>query len=183
MSSGEIRALRTEIESLRQLLESARLNLTEVRDRVEALETAWGPSSRAGSVRDREETAMGIQWFLRAQLRLSRSWPRTKRAEQNLLHRPLFASLHQRRQSWAFGEESRLYLILADFEGNLVAPRAVKEFGLLLRFAKGDLRVGKACSLLRFATQWEAQLACDKAGIDWPGIWVSRWRQTRERWP
>ena len=40
MSLGEIRALRTEIESLRQLLESARLNLTEVRDRVEALETA-----------------------------------------------------------------------------------------------------------------------------------------------
>lgn len=59
MSSGEIKALRTEIESLRQLLESVRLNLTEVRDRAEVLETARGPSSRAGSARDREETASG----------------------------------------------------------------------------------------------------------------------------
>lgn len=65
--------------------------------------------------------------------------------------------------------QSRLYLILADFEGNLVAPRAVKEFGTVAQICKRGPSCGDSI-FIGFATQWEAQLACDEAGIDWPGI-------------
>ena len=45
----------------------------------------------------------------------------------------------------------------------------VKEFGTVAQICKRGASCGESI-FIGFATRWEAQLACEEAGIEWPGI-------------
>ena len=65
---------------------------------------------------------------------------------------------------------STIYLILADFQGQVLSPPlVVRDFATAARVCKRGSSCGRSI-FVGFATEWEAKIGCEEAGVNWPCI-------------
>lgn len=180
MSSVSSAVLSAEVESLRSLVESLRLRVIEVEERLRIVESegaeeasesfeavtsvsrsfqsqAVGPSSRPSTaevlVEDssgRAELARQIGAFLR---RCKDGLPRGSSGRDRLRL------------------QSRFYLVLADYEGvYLPEPLCLSSFAKVKRICKRGADAGRSV-FVGLATKWEAKLALESGGFAVPRSW------------
>ena len=181
MSSSEIRALRSEVESLRLLCSSLQVTVGELRDRVEVLEGSHrlsaaeaGASASAGYREPDSVSGFSVVSSVSSNSEPVAVSDKEGRAQLALhigryLKRALAGEYRGSSGRSRLNLANRLYLILADFEGQRITPRVVREFSAVAAICKRGQATGNSI-FIGFASQWEAQLACEEAGIEWPGL-------------
>ncbi len=182
MSSSEVRALRAELEALRLSVEAVRESVEELRDRIDPLggeEESVGrdfrrvspsvaPSSSGYSFVSQNPVPTTQPTHL---LATADHEGRAALAREigRFLVRCLEGSNRGQSGRARLKLPSRLYLILADYSGNrLSEPRVVRDFATASSICKRGPSCGQSI-FVGFATEWEAKLACEEAGIAWPG--------------
>lgn len=183
--SSEVRALRAELESLRSLVDSLRITVEDLRDRLEQAEQ-WRdlnqqpilpvfssqPARIAGSysvVSGSSERAAPC-----SSTQLVAAEDREARTE---LARGIGAFLRRAAEGDFRGSSGRsrlnlpnqLYVIIKDFSGHrLPKVRVVRDFATCASICKRGPSAGSSV-FVGFASEWEARIALEEFGGDWPG--------------
>ena len=182
MSQTEIRALRAEAGSLRSLLESLKLSVTDLRDRLE-LQEERGPAVSLSVLNERARPAsVGSYTIIPSQVDsnpvtgdIVSASDHEARAELargvgRFLRRCLDGDFRGTSGRSRLKLLSTLYLVLADFQGQALSPPlVVRDFATAARVCKHGSSCGRSI-FVGFATDWEAKIASEEAGVNWPCI-------------
>ena len=184
MSSSEIRALRAELEALRLSVEAVRESVQELRERLDLVSGEEEGAPRVGlrGSPTRPSSVSGYSLVSHTPSSAALSTQETHVIETadhegraalakeigRFLVRCLEGSNRGSSGRSRLKLQSRLYLILADYSGNRVDLRVVRDFATASSICKRGPSCGQSI-FVGFATEWEAKLACEEAGIAWPG--------------
>lgn len=148
----EFEALRLEVTELKQARSSAGASA------VEAASVPVGSTAASGSALSDSPIASSDQ---EGRALLARQIGRFLRASVEGRH---FGSSGRDKLSL----RSRLYVALADYQGNrFPKPRVYREFSSLAAVCKRGPSAGNSV-FVGFATEWEAKLALEEGGFAWP---------------
>ena len=184
MSSSELQALRLEIESLRGSLSALRLTVEDLRSKVADLEGGGVGGARSPLSHSHRGSASASGHILVSPGGHSTAFSEVNevvdkndsegrlRLAQHIgrfFRRALDGSNRGSSGRDSLNLASRLYVVLADFEGNkFEIPRIYREFRPVAALCKKGPNLG-ASIFVGFATEWKAKEALTVAGFSWPG--------------
>lgn len=183
--SSEVRALRAEIESLRGLVESLRITVEDLRERVEFSEQQQDLSQQPirPTFSSRAPRATGSYSLVsgsseRAGIGSSALSIAAEDSEGRAdLAREIGAFLKRAAGGDFRGSSGRsrlnlpnqLYVIIKDFFGHrLPRVRVVRDFATCSSICKRGPSAGSSV-FVGFASEWEAKIALEEFGEEWPG--------------